>query len=135
MYLVFYVRFICKGCVREKECEDSRQWKTKAVFVSSSRVGFLQSEAYALYMIGMRRVRIEWRQLVFASVSQVRPSHETLAKTSYHHPILTLRIPVMCRAHASLHRKPTHELPTKTVSVFNCLKSSHSLSITHYPYK
>ena len=77
MYLVFYVRFICKGCVREKECEDSRQWKTKAVFVSSSRVSIPQSDACALHMTGMRRVRTGWRQLVFASISRVRPSRET----------------------------------------------------------
>ena len=38
MYLVFYVGFICKGCVRERVCEDSRQLKTKAVFAGSSRV-------------------------------------------------------------------------------------------------
>ena len=57
-------------------------------------------------------------------------SHETLAKTSCLHPILTLRIPVICRAHASLREKPTRELPAKTALVFNCLKSSHSLSHT-----
>ena len=38
MYLVFYVGFICKGCVREKVCEDSRQLKTKGVFAGSSRL-------------------------------------------------------------------------------------------------
>ena len=80
MYLVFYVGFICKGCVRERVCEDSRQLKTKAVFAGSSRVGFPRSEACALHMTGMRRVRIGWRQLVFASVSQVRPSRKISAK-------------------------------------------------------
>ena len=82
MYLVFYVRFICKGCVREKVCEDSRQLNTKAVFVGSSRVGFLQSETCVLYMTGMRRIRIGWKQLVFASVLQLRPSREILVKHS-----------------------------------------------------
>ena len=80
MYLVFYVGFICKGCVRERECEDSRKLKTKAVFAGSSRVGFPRSEACALHMTGMRRVRIGWRQLVFASVSWVRPSREIPVK-------------------------------------------------------
>ena len=52
MYLVFYVGFICKGCVKKKVCEDSRLLKTKAVFAGSSQVGFLRSEACALHMIG-----------------------------------------------------------------------------------
>ena len=38
MYPVFHVGFICKGCVRKRVCEDSRQLKTKAIFASSSRV-------------------------------------------------------------------------------------------------
>ena len=63
MYLVFHVGFICKGCVRERErvCADSRQLKTKVVFMGSSRVSFPQSAACALHMTGMRRVRIGWR--------------------------------------------------------------------------
>ena len=28
--------------------------------------------------------------------------------------VMTLRIPVMCRAHASLHRKTSHEILAKT---------------------
>ena len=55
---------------------------TKAVFEGSSRVGFPRSEACAQYMTGVRRVRTGWRQLVFVSVSQVRPSHEIPAKHS-----------------------------------------------------
>ena len=37
MYPVFHVGFICKDCVRKSVCvyEDSRQLKTKAVFVGS----------------------------------------------------------------------------------------------------
>ena len=82
MYLVFHVGFICKGCVWEREsvCEDSRQLKTKAVFVGSSRVSFPRSKACGLHVTRMRRVRIGWRQLVFTSVSQVRPSHEIPVK-------------------------------------------------------
>ena len=53
---------------------------------------------------------------------------ETLAEACCLHPVLTLRIPIMCRAHASLHGKSTRELPAKTALVFNCLESSHSLS-------
>ena len=48
---VFIVRVVC-----ERVCEDSRQLKTKEVFVGISRVAFLRSEACAQHMIGMRRV-------------------------------------------------------------------------------
>ena len=74
--------FICKGYVWERECEDSRQLETKAVFAGSSQVGFPRSKAYALHMTGMRRVRIGWRQLVFVSVLWVRPSCEIPTKHS-----------------------------------------------------
>ena len=57
IYPVFYVGFICNGCVRERECEDLRQLKTKAIFAGSLRVGFPRSEACAQHMTGMRRVR------------------------------------------------------------------------------
>ena len=40
----------------EKECEDSRQLKTKTVFAGSSRVGFPRSETCAQHITGMRRV-------------------------------------------------------------------------------
>ena len=63
-------------------------------------------------------------------ISQEGLTRETLTKTNYLHPVLTLRIPVMCRANASLCGKPTHELPVKTALDFNFLKSSHSLSHT-----
>ena len=75
-------------CERERErvcvcvCENSRQLKTKAVFTGSSRVGFPRSEACALHMTRMRKVRIGWRQLVFMSVSRVRPSCEIPTKHS-----------------------------------------------------
>ena len=62
---------------RERVCEDSRQLKTKAVFVGSSQVGFLQSEACALHMTGMWRVKTGWRQLVFASKAFRRDTRET----------------------------------------------------------
>ena len=64
-------------------------------------------------------------------ISQEGLTHETLAKTSCLHPVLTLCIPVICRAHASLHKKLTHELPTKIALVFNCLESSRILSLSH----
>ena len=66
--------------MREKECEDSRQLKTKVVFVGSLQVNFPRSEACTLHMTGMRRVKTGWRQLVFASVLWVRHSREIPAK-------------------------------------------------------
>ena len=54
MYPVFYVGFICKGCMWKKECEDSRKLKTKEVFAGSSRVAFPRSEACAQHMTRMR---------------------------------------------------------------------------------
>jgi len=83
MYPVFHVGFICKGCVWEKESVKTQGYlKTEVVFAGSSRVSFPRSDACALHMTGMWKVRTGWRQLVFASVSQVRPSRETLAKHS-----------------------------------------------------
>ena len=74
--------FVRVMCERQRECEDSRQLKTKAVFAGSSRVSLLRSEACALHMTKVQRVRIGWRQLVFVSVSWVRPSRKILAKHS-----------------------------------------------------
>ena len=68
----------------------------------------------------------------FVDISWEGLTCKTLTKTSYLHPILTLRIPVMCKAHAALCGKLTRELPMKTTLVFNCLESAHthSLSLT-----
>ena len=51
----------------------------------------------------------------FASVSWEGLTHELPAKHSCIHPILTLYIPVMCRAHASFRGILSHELPSKTL--------------------
>ena len=51
----------------------------------------------------------------FAGISLEGLTRETFAKTSCLHPILTLRIPVMCGAHASLRGMLTRELPAKTL--------------------
>ena len=60
IYPVFYVGFICKSCVCERECEDLRQSEEQEVFAGSSREAFLRSEACAQHMTEMRRVRIGW---------------------------------------------------------------------------
>ena len=62
----------------------------------------------------------------FAGVSREGLTREILAKTSYLHLVLTLHIPVMCRAHALLR-----ELSAKTLHSSICLESSHTLSLSH----
>ena len=87
-----------------------------------------------IYSVGRDRVyqiRQNSKTECFAGISQEGLTHETLAKASCLHLVLTLRIPVMCRVYASLCGKLTFELPAKPALVFNCLKSSHSFSITH----
>ena len=56
-------------CVRERE-NVKTQGKLK------TKVFSRRSDACALHMTGMRRVKTGWTQLFFASVSQVRPSRE-----------------------------------------------------------
>ena len=51
----------------------------------------------------------------FVSTSREGLAHELLMKHSCLHPVLTLRIPVMCRAHASFHRLLSRELPMRTL--------------------
>ena len=99
LYPVFHVGFICKGCVWERESVwRLKALKTKHHFVGSSWVSIPQSDACALHMTEMRRVRTGWRQLVFASISRVRPSCETLAKHSIlpnYHFWYTLSVPIL----------------------------------------
>ena len=70
-----FVRVVC-----ERECEDSRQSEEQEVFTGSSWECFPRSEACAQHMTRMRRVRTGCRQLVFTSVSWVRPSREISIK-------------------------------------------------------
>ena len=82
LYLVFIVRFDCKGCVLERECVKTQAIEDRRVHAGISRLSFPRSEACALHMTGMRRVSTGWRQLCLVSISQVRPSYETLARHS-----------------------------------------------------
>ena len=77
LYHVFIVGFDCKGYVLERKCEDSSKWILKGSRASISLLSFLRSEVCVLHMTRMRRVSAGWRQLCFASISQVRPSRET----------------------------------------------------------
>ena len=58
-----------------------------------------------------------------------RPYPRDTRETQLSPSILTLRIPVMCKAHASLCWMLSCELPMKTSSVFNSL-SFHTLSVS-----
>ena len=51
----------------------------------------------------------------FASVSQEGLTRELLTKHGCLHPVLTLIIPIMCRAHASFRRMLSCELLMKTL--------------------
>ena len=50
-----------------------------------------------------------------AGVLQEGLTREILTKHSCLHPVLTLRILVMCKAHASLCRKLSREMPARTL--------------------
>ena len=87
-----------------------------------------------IYSMGTNSVYQIWqigKTECFASISLEGLTREILAKTSCLHPVLTLRIPVMYRAHASLCEKLNCELPVKTALVFNSLESSHTFSLSH----
>ena len=47
-------------------------------------------------------------------VSREGLTDEILARHSCLHSVLTLRIPVMCKTHASLHGKLSREIPVRT---------------------
>ena len=64
----FFVRVVC-----ERECEDSRQSEKQEV----SRGAFLQSEAHAEYMTGMRRVMTAGFCEYFAGNAFPRDTPET----------------------------------------------------------
>ena len=87
-----------------------------------------------IYSVGTESVYQIWqfsKTKCFAGISQEDLTSETLAKTSCLHPVLTLRFPIMYKAHTSLRGKLTHKLLAKTALVFNCLESSHTLSLSH----
>ena len=93
-------------------------------------LGFsFRSTAYHLwvmwvYIVCVQKVCI--RQYSLAEQNVSRMSREKALLVRY----LTLRIPVMCKAHALLRGMLSHEIPAKTSSVFNGL-SLHTLSLYH----
>ena len=98
-------------------------WKHSSTSVDNVGIySVVRYRVYQIWQIG----KIE----CFAAILREGLTRKTLAKTNCHHPIMTLRIPVMCWAHASLRKKDTQELPAKTSLSSICLESSHLLSHT-----
>ena len=86
-----------------------------------------------IYSMGKESVYQIWqfnKTECFAGILWEGLTWETLTKTSCLYLILILCIPIMCREHASPRGKLTHKLPMKTALVFNCLESSHTLSLS-----
>ena len=99
--------------------------KHSSTFVGN--VGIYSVGTESVYQIGQ-----SGKTEFFVSVSREGLTHELLAKHSYIHPILTLRIPVMCRAHASFRGMLSHKLSTKTLQSSICLSlHTHTLSLSH----
>ena len=111
LYSIFHVGCICKSCVWKRESVKTQGIEDWSVFAGGSRVSIPQSDVCALHMIGMRRVRTGWRQLVFMSISRVRPSRETPAK----HSVLP-----DCHFWYTLS-VPTLFIPTLPIDVKECL--------------
>ena len=89
-----------------------------------------------IYSVCTESVYKKWqsgRRKCFVGISKEGLTRETLAKHSCLHPVLTLRIPDMCRAHASLRGMLTRELPAKTLqfSMPWVFTHTHTLSLTH----
>ena len=86
-----------------------------------------------IYSVGKDRVYQKWqfgKTECFVGVSREDLTRKILAKTSCLHLVLTLCIPVMCKAHASLRKKLTREISTKQFQSSNAL-SLHTLSLSH----
>ena len=78
-----------------------------------SNVGIYSVGTESVYQIGQSS-----KTECFVGILRQGLTRETLAKTSYHHPVLTLRIPVMYWAYASLHEKASRKLPAKISLLF-----------------
>ena len=71
-----------------------------------------------IYSVGIESVYLivqTGRKECLAGVSQESLIREILARHSCLHPVLTLRILVMCKAYDSLRGKLSREIPTRTL--------------------
>ena len=71
-----------------------------------------------------------WQNKMFHGCLAGRPCLWATRETQLSSFVLTFRIPVMCRAHASFRRLLSRELPTKTLLSSIAWAFTHSLSIT-----
>jgi len=76
-----------------------------------------------------------WQNRMFRRYLAGRPYLRDTRENQLSPFVMTLRIPVMCRAHASLRGKAFHELPAKTSYSSLYLESSHFLSHTTFTKK
>ena len=129
MYPIFYVGFLCKGCVWE------RVWRLKAKWRARSFHRYLARSLPAKWSMSSAH---DWNakshdrlwQLVFTSVSWVRPSHEIPAK----HSVLSI---CHIRYTKSLH---TH---TPYIYIYICISTLPTFwkecfserNPSHYPWK
>ena len=88
-------------------------------------VGIYSVGTESVYQIGQ-----SGKTECFTSVSREGLTRELLAKHSCLHSVLTLRILVMCRAHASFRGMLSRELPAKTLQSSICL-SLHTHTFSH----
>ena len=71
-----------------------------------------------IYIVGtesMYQIVQTGRIECLAGVSREGLTRKILVRYSCFHPVLTFRIPIMCKAHASLHKKLSHEIPARTL--------------------
>ena len=71
-----------------------------------------------------------WQNRMFRRCLAWRPYPRATRKTQLFPSILTLRIPIMCKAHTSFHGMLSHELPAKTLMSSIAWVFTYSLSIT-----
>ena len=102
--------------------------------VFSQKLSLISVGNVGINSVGIESVYQKWQSgktECFAGVSREGLNHEILANTSCFHPVLTLRIPIMCRAHASLRGMLTRELPAKTLQSSMPWIFIHTLSLSH----
>ena len=71
-----------------------------------------------IYSVGTKSVYLivqTGRTECLAGVSWEGRTREILARHSCLHPVLTLCIPIMCKAHASLHKKLSRKIPARNL--------------------
>ena len=116
------------GCLRLEGGEvRENKWVWKIVYISPLKLK--NTRFFELASHEITREKCLWRIKLFAGRPYPRNTRDNQLLPS----VMTLRIPIMCWAHASLRRKASRELPVKTPLIFN--KSwVFTLSLTHNPY-